>query len=229
MRSARSRFWPTVMSKPWAWTLLAVAGIGGPVAGGYFSWGYTRGGTAAVTALSLLGGIVAALILIFLLLLLGTPLAAVHERLDKIEEALPAEGRQAVPDTARVALLAIRTELIACQARIEDALVELRWWRPGPDALPAAERHAHFVGLASPDVLPPLRGHIENAYLTCDSLNRRVDRRVQQHRDSQVIAIGGPPASTFQFQQGDLGVLTQGRDDVRRAVRAITRQVDGGS
>ena len=210
--------------------MLAVAGIGGPVAGGYFSWGYSRGGTAAVTALSLVGGIVAALILIFLLLLTGTPFAAIHERLDRLEAALPTQGQQAVPDTARVALLAIRTELIACQTRIEEALVDLRWWRSPADALPATERQAHFAGLASSDVPPALRTHVETAYLRCDGLNRRINRRVREFRDSiagPLAAFTKTPDATYALRDDDLGVLGQARDDARRAVHAITRQVDG--
>jgi hypothetical protein len=212
----------------WFWT--AFWGLAGTGVGVYFSYQHGRVALVVITVGAAAAGLVVALLTALGALWATAPVRSLGEDVRALSASVAELQRREEnrPEPLRVALMAVRSELGACATIITEARTKKEWWRPH-DQLPGTQWRDHFAALADPALSRELHAQINLAYQSCHRLNQRINGYVAAHKASQYIPFPvGPPATVFQFREGDEEALRDAIKKIEAANYAISTRVDEG-
>jgi hypothetical protein len=135
---AKRSYWAVVTGDKWAWLLLAICGLGVQGAGVYLGWGLGRSGASLVATVAGIVGYMAALLIIFVALVLSTLRAQRDEAREALQERLDQRPELIFKHRFRLPMLTI--DVTVNGSTIRNAVMHLvvprtvgRVWRVGVD------------------------------------------------------------------------------------------------
>lgn len=225
-RRARREFPPVLTGSPRMWFWSTFWGLAGLAVGGYFSYDHRQVAFVGISVGAAAAGLVVALLTAFGALWASASVRSLGEDVMALSAAVAElqsrEGNR--PEPLRVALYAVRSELVACARGITEALERKRWWSPTGDRLPGESFKNHFAALSDPALPTELFGLIEDAYQCCNRLNHRIARYVEEHKRAQLMPM--IPASVFALRDGDEERLREGLKKIDAAKTGISDLVE---